>query len=652
MADVQALLKSILTAVYGKDVRQSIHDAIKQCYYDGKAGGNDLEARDRAAAAEARMDTFVKLADGSTTGDAELKDIRVGLDGTVYTTAGRAVREQIRDTRVIEVSATQPTRDNTVMWLNPAETNFVKVPIVQNGETVELELAYSMIKVKNLSGEWEGFPALKGESVYDIAVRTGYVGTEDDFVKEIISDGWVNACLDLENKKANKTNVYTKKESDELHDKLRDELEYEIGDVLSTVRTNLGDSWLLCNGEHVLPKDYPDLCEMMKHTWSFNDRLYTKTDISVGDVAWYPSPLTYVNGRYIIMCPDSNGALHVSIRNDDGTWTKHATTGLFTVNVTANGDGATYVRIKWFGDRYVLFRVGSNHYITCSTKNITLYESNDLINWSELSVAVTPWSSSVVPSSGGFYVKDILMSDDGTYFMVIKGNHSTYRGMSYGISSSIKGPFVFQADPTTWPTNETSTEVRAAYCNGKFFIAGAYSSSNIGIVVYDIASSTPTFVKVAASTTNGAFEVQYIDGYYVFANYSDALLYISSDGLTWESIAYSSFGKSAARFGKVSYQNKDQLLVWHYTNNVTDSLTVDIVDLATKTFTNILYNTTSDLNLGSMRTKMLTNDGVKMTEFSNAAKSVSIYEFDGYDKVRLPTISVDSVYTYIKAKEG
>ncbi len=59
--------------------------------------GDASELVDDVAVLKSRMDEFTTLTDGSTTGDAELADIRVGADGTIYPNAGDAVRGQVSD---------------------------------------------------------------------------------------------------------------------------------------------------------------------------------------------------------------------------------------------------------------------------------------------------------------------------------------------------------------------------------------------------------------------------------------------------------------------------------------------------------------------------------------------------------------------------
>ena len=61
------------------------------------------------AVLDARMDTFASLPEGSTTGDAELLDIRVGANGITWPTAGDAVRRQYSELNsVVDQGYKQP----------------------------------------------------------------------------------------------------------------------------------------------------------------------------------------------------------------------------------------------------------------------------------------------------------------------------------------------------------------------------------------------------------------------------------------------------------------------------------------------------------------------------------------------------------------
>lgn len=103
MAKIQELLDNLLHKKLGRDVRQSIHDSIEQCYKDATGHPESVAGvieenknlKQAMAKQDARINNLAKLPSGSTSGDAELADIRVGANGEIYDTAGQAVREQI-----------------------------------------------------------------------------------------------------------------------------------------------------------------------------------------------------------------------------------------------------------------------------------------------------------------------------------------------------------------------------------------------------------------------------------------------------------------------------------------------------------------------------------------------------------------------------
>ena len=79
-------------------VAKTLNDSIGTISSKVTQNTNDIsELKTTDNVLSSRIDTFTSLTQGSTTGDAELQDIRVKADGTTATSAGNAVREQISE---------------------------------------------------------------------------------------------------------------------------------------------------------------------------------------------------------------------------------------------------------------------------------------------------------------------------------------------------------------------------------------------------------------------------------------------------------------------------------------------------------------------------------------------------------------------------
>lgn len=146
---------------------------------------------DQSALLNARMDTFTSLPSGSTAGDAELMDIRVGADDSTYGSAGSAVRTQI-DIVNDELSPMQDDLFNSSVI--SAYTSADGWKLLENGLSAS-DSSYKILKYKVITGDVIKvvsdhkfqFQNVEGVPSYDSSNRIGKTYGAGEYVLKVPS---------------------------------------------------------------------------------------------------------------------------------------------------------------------------------------------------------------------------------------------------------------------------------------------------------------------------------------------------------------------------------------------------------------------------------------------------------------------------------
>ena len=476
----------------------------------------------------------------------------------------------------------------------------------------------------------------------------------------------------------------------------------QVGDILTTTRTDLGDNWLLCNGDTVETSDYPNLKEVLPATLNGP---WAETDLST-QYPNFPTKLyyvyrikgtTFVIGSYTNTSTSRTTYSMAYTSSFDGTW---KVVDLFQVMTNYDPYTQLIKGLTYQNGYYIIMFLGQDIGETNSsinTYNFKIMFTNDLDGtWTtnelgKLAHETDGWASTNLETVGsityvnGYWAISVAVSQNVFYYY----------------SSSLSGTFTYRMAKTYSSTYYPQCILPMFYQNGKYILA--YSAAN-AVRFYgtdDLVNGTWTFLVTWEGNTYETYNETpanmyfgMIDGHAVFfvisakSNYyrgarmiyttddSNAtisvtgkeLIRIDSDSSTLNSPGQIrlhkigeyyifTFGRyyAYAPFLASGWQNHD------FGSQIDDVLVTD--DWIFITYNSLLhygghqysplgwpkFNVSPTLDIPKYKYLDVTDDGLIYTLTDDAPGFAMQYQDNS--KIILPEISLsDNTYTYIKAE--
>lgn len=545
---------------------------------------------------------------------------------TISLEASSALLNRI-DAIVLEINRNQDIRSSQIIVIKGEESSSPSNPsLIKNEYQNQYPLAYIYRKA-NSSSITQGDITIK-VGTEECPYVTGILPVEDidKFIEETSND--------ITGLKYDSEVFYNDIENNS----------YKIGDLKTTTRSNLGDKWLLCNGDGISASDYPDLASLLGDISKSDQWRSSTVSSNLG------SQVRYANGYYL-----SSNRFTTDIINGPITSFTVQTSGYArTCGTTVYSNGIYYTSVNSGGYWGPSFGIVKNSTLSAST-----------VQYIELDDA----------GQGDSRIKVLDFVKINSYYLMLvifvvdskntsdNYDHTDFTLYLYHTTSDPTVPNNWSRT-TVWTdeydfghyyTSYADTDIfygKIKYVNGRYIICGSMFK-NIPFIAYSSSPSYFTVVKLEDDVSYdseyfkaGATDVNYVAGRYV-VSYNMG----SSSSTTKFAISSTSTLSSSTTWTKISTSVPGPIGDFYYldgcyyvpdgkgslwTGAQPNSLSKFVSPFGTLS----LNGRPSVLNVGS--------DIVMVYPLSGSYKTIYYKASD----VTLPSISLsDSAYTYIKALE-
>lgn len=380
---------------------------------------------------------------------------------------------------------------------------------------------------------------------------------------------------------------------DALQSVVKDGGAFQVGDTLTTARTNLGDKWLLCNGTQITQTDYPALVGLLGNK-PFNW-------ISKGTS-------TTANINYIVNKTTATGDLFLA-KSDTRVDTSD------TYKCYYSTDLLSWQTLQTSTGQFLIWCANGTWIISCSSWASRYYsgENMDFSNFASIN-GINGYIDGVAYWNGKYYLNGPDKSLDRTNSSIFVYTDLSQAPTILHLNISPRGQLSVLPDGV-------------AFCFG-----GGSTQSQYGIVVVDAQNSVSTYSVTLTDYHARAISIQYFNGYYYITTYEN-----TSPTITNTLFRSTTLNGS---YSKVMYNNTEEVTATNIT--ITDNYLIT----DTGYYIDKENNVYKQANPIKATVPILVSKDKYYTMVNTTA-----YQSNIAASANLPKVSTASgLYTYIKAK--